>query len=147
MATTRPRGDRPAAPPPSRQAVVERAEAYVRAHLDAPPPVKRLCVLVGVSERGLRNAFHGIRGASPTRCLRAERLEAVRRALIDAADRTATVTAIATDHGFYQLGRFAATYRHAFGETPSETLRGHARAQANEGTDGCWHALEKPSMR
>jgi transcriptional regulator GlxA family with amidase domain len=107
----------------SRQEVVERAEAYMRAHMDAPVSLSRLCRLVGLSERGLRNAFYGMRGMSPKRCMLAERLECVRRALGDSAT-AATVSRIATDHGFYELGRFAATYKQAFGEAPSATLRG-----------------------
>jgi AraC family ethanolamine operon transcriptional activator len=36
-----------------------------------------------------------------------------------------TVSTVATDHGFCELGRFAGTYKLMFGETPSETLRTH----------------------
>ena len=57
----------------------------------------------------------------------AERLEGVRRALSDAGTRPTTVTGVATDYGFCELGRFAATYRKAFGEMPSVTLRGTRR--------------------
>jgi transcriptional regulator GlxA family with amidase domain len=32
------------------------------------------------------------------------------------------VTQIATDHGFWELGRFSVNYRAIFGEVPSETL-------------------------
>jgi hypothetical protein len=35
----------------------------------------------------------------------------------------ARVTDIATEHGFWELGRFSVNYRHIFGETPSVTLR------------------------
>ncbi len=35
----------------------------------------------------------------------------------------ATVTRIAMDHGFVELGRFAVEYRTAFGESPSATLQ------------------------
>jgi len=36
---------------------------------------------------------------------------------------TATVTRLATDHGFWELGRFSVAYRALFGESPSESLR------------------------
>jgi len=36
-----------------------------------------------------------------------------------------TVTYVAMDHGFFQLGRFSADYRRAFGELPSVTLLRH----------------------
>jgi transcriptional regulator GlxA family with amidase domain len=107
--------------------VVERAEAYVRANLGTPVPVSRLCQVVGVSERGLRNAFSRVRGLSPKRSMMAMRLQGVRRALSSPTPEPTTVTRIATGFGFYELGRFAAVYKHAFGEVPSATLHGHQR--------------------
>jgi len=106
--------------------IVERAEAYLRAHMDAPVRVARLSRIVGLSERGLRNAFRGVRGMSPKQCMVAARLQGAWHALNEAPSRTATVTAVATAHGFFELGRFAATYKATFGETPSETLRAAA---------------------
>ena len=53
-------------------------------------------------------------------------MEAVRHALENARPGEATVTRIATDYGFFELGRFAATYTSLFGERPSDTLRGDA---------------------
>jgi len=106
---------------------VERAEAYARAHAGTPVPISRLCRVVGLSERALRNAFYGVRGMSPKRCMLVERLEGARRALADARVRPGTVTGVATRYGFYELGRFAGTYKDAFGETPSETLHGASR--------------------
>jgi AraC family ethanolamine operon transcriptional activator len=64
---------------------------------------------------------------SPKQYLLTVRLHGVRRALSDAGFRATTVTDVATDHGFFELGRFAASYREAFGEAPSETLRAAAR--------------------
>ncbi len=106
----------------SRHAVVERAEAFVQAHLDQPVRLAGLCPLLGVSERTLRNAFYVVRGAGPKRAMLATRLQSARLALSQEHSQPITVTQIATRHGFSDLGRFAAAYRHAFGEAPSETL-------------------------
>jgi transcriptional regulator GlxA family with amidase domain len=128
----------------SRRAVVERAEAYVRAHFDAPIPISRLCRVTGVSERCLRNAFYGVHGMGPKRWMLTERLMHTQLAL--RASRSATtVTEVATDFGFYQLGRFAAIYKKTFGEAPSETLHaaGFVRGRSThnpkkEHSDAIW---------
>jgi transcriptional regulator GlxA family with amidase domain len=110
----------------SREAV-ERAEAYLRAHPDAPLPVSRLSRLVGLSERGLREAFYRVRGMGPKRWMVTARLRGVRAILRNQSAVPTTVTNAAADYGFYELGRFAALYREAFGEAPSETLRSRGR--------------------
>jgi AraC-like DNA-binding protein len=111
----------------SRQVVVERAEAYVQSHMDAAVPVSTLCRVLGLSERALRNAFYTVRGMSPKRCIVAERLQRVRHDLRNESQRPVTITSVATRYGFYELGRFANSYRQAFGESPSATLRGAGR--------------------
>lgn len=108
---------------PSQREAVERAEAYQRAHMDASVPLADLCRLVRLSERGLRKAFYRVRGISPKRCLAIERLLSAREALRNSGTRPMTVTRAAVGSGFYELGRFAAIYRKAFGEPPSATLR------------------------
>jgi AraC family ethanolamine operon transcriptional activator len=122
-----PSGRRPLKTATSRQQVVERAESYLRAHPDSAVPISQLCRIAGVSERGLRNAFHSVRGMSPKQYLLAERLHGVRRALCDSGRHPTTVTDVATNYGFFELGRFAASYREAFGEAPSDTLRAAVR--------------------
>jgi transcriptional regulator GlxA family with amidase domain len=107
----------------SRREAIERAEAYLRAHLDTPVPVSRLSRLVGLSERGLRDAFYRAKGMSPKRWIVTVRLQGVHDALTETRAEPTTVTQAATEYGFYELGRFAATYREAFGEAPSATLR------------------------
>jgi AraC family ethanolamine operon transcriptional activator len=108
----------------SRRQVVDRAEALLRSRAGDVVSIAQLCQVAGVSERSLRNAFYDVRGMSPKRWAVRARLAEVRRALSDANGTRGAVTTIATDYGFFELGRFASTYRAAFGETPSATLRG-----------------------
>lgn len=128
----------------ARRTIVKRAEVYIRAHFDGPIPISRLCRVTGVSERGLRNAFYGVHGMGPKRWMLTQRLMHTQIAL--RASRTATtVTAVATDFGFYQLGRFAAIYKKTFGEAPSQTLHaaGFVRGRSThnlqkEQSDAIW---------
>ena len=122
-----PRDRRPNSAPASHRAV-ECVEAFVRAHPNARVPISYLSRLTGLSERGLRNAFYDVHGVSPKRWIVAERLRWARRALSENQKGSITVTCVATDYGFNELGRFAASYRHAFGEAPSDTLRSAHRA-------------------
>ena len=108
----------------SRLKVVARAEAVLQEHADEVITIAALSEAVGVSERTLRNAFTDVYSQSPKRYLVTQRLLAVREALRAATTPGATVTAIATEHGFFELGRFALQYKAAFGESPSHTLRG-----------------------
>ena len=50
------------------------------------------------------------------------RLSEARRALLAADCKRITVTEIATEFGFLELGRFSVEYRKVFGESPSKTL-------------------------
>jgi AraC-like DNA-binding protein len=103
--------------------ILNRLDAFLREHFDEPIHMAQLCDVTGVSERSLRNACHAVHGTSPKRYLTRRRMEAVRHALVEARPGEATVTRIATDYGFFELGRFAAAYTSLFGERPSDTLR------------------------
>ena len=61
---------------------------------------------------------------SPQKYLRLRRMQRVRRALALADPTSATVTAIATAHGFWELGRFAGVYRSFYGKSPSQNSGG-----------------------
>lgn len=113
----------------SRREIVEHAEQLLRDRSAESLPIAHLSLLVGVSERGLRNAFNAVRGMSPKRFVIHDRLNEVRRALSDPRATNTTVTDVATEYGFFELGRFAGRYKAAFGETPSATLRGHCHAE------------------
>ena len=117
----------------SRYAVVAQAEAYLRAHIDAVVPVAELGRFVGLSERGIRNAFYDVHAMSPKRWMLVERLREARRELREGDIKPTTVTSVATHYGFYELGRFAGTYKRVFGEAPSETLRKTRRTRHASG--------------
>lgn len=107
----------------TRHQIVSRLDQFLQEHLDEPIYMAQLCDVTGVSERSLRNACHSVCGTSPKRYLTRRRMEAVRQALTAAPSGEATVTRIATEYGFFELGRFAGMYSSIFGERPSETLR------------------------
>ena len=123
------------------QETVEQVAAYLRANIDVPIRLSTLCEVAGLSERALREAFYHVHGMSPKRWMLAQRLQNVRRTLTNREAAPISVTGVATKFGFYELGRFAASYKEAFGETPSVTLRGaigkSATAYAEGHTDVC----------
>jgi len=79
-------------PVSSRRQVVERAEAFLNAHVGEPISIAALSRAAGVSERSLRNAFYDVRGMSPKRSVVRTRLAQVRRALSDAQGTRGAVT-------------------------------------------------------
>lgn len=104
-------------------------EGWIEAHLHHPITVGRLCQVAGVGQRGLEKIFESRRGMSPMRFVTERRLAAAHRMLVRGGPRV-EVTRVALGLGFGHLGRFAALYRQAFGETPSQTLRRARRAKA-----------------
>jgi AraC-like DNA-binding protein len=107
--------------------VVDRFRAMVQEQGDWPSlSFQEISQKIGVSGRTLRLACREQLGASPFQYVMLRRMQAVRRALQKADPAIARVTDIASDHGFFELGRFAVNYRRVFGETPSATLKATA---------------------
>jgi AraC-like DNA-binding protein len=105
------------------EAIVKRFEEFLEANPNTPLYLTEICAAVGAAERTMRAACEDHLGMGPIRYLALRRMHLVRRALLRTDSSTATVTRIATDHGFWELGRFAVAYRALFGEPPSATLR------------------------
>lgn len=105
-----------------RRQIVRRASEFLRSHIAEGVRIGDVSRAAGVSERTLRTAFHHEHGLSPKQYDLRERLRAARQALCDAST-SRTVTTIASQYGFFELGRFARIYKHVFGESPSQTLR------------------------
>jgi AraC family transcriptional regulator, ethanolamine operon transcriptional activator len=123
----------------ARARIVSRAQEFLRAHLDRPIYMREVCAAASISERALRQAFYDLFGMSPNRCLKILRMNGARRGLRRADPSRATVLKVASQFGFWDMGRFAVEYRALFGESPSQTLRG-------PGTSSwpCRHAGECP---
>jgi len=104
------------------QSILRRFRALIEANVGNPLYLPEICASLGVSSRSLQRCCHEQLGMSPLRYLWLRRMHMVRRALAVADPTPGAVTEIATQYGFWELGRFAVAYRALFGERPSATL-------------------------
>lgn len=114
---------------------VRRAEEFIREHWDKPVTIEALAVAANTSVRSLFHSFKKVRGISPMAFARRVRL-AEARSMLQSGNPTTTVTSVAFDCGFGNLGAFARLYHSSYGELPSETLRlasGRRSLVASEG--------------
>jgi AraC-like DNA-binding protein len=102
--------------------VMRRFMELVEAEPAGPLYMLDVCAELGVSGRTLRQYCLRHLGMGPNRYLWLRRMHLARRALASGGG-AATVTQVANEFGFGELGRFAVRYRELFGETPSATLR------------------------
>jgi AraC-like DNA-binding protein len=106
-----------------RSEVMRRFERILDAYPNRPLYIAEVCAEIGASDRTLRSACQEHLGLSPHRYLWLRRMNLARRALALADPSARTVTEVANDYGFGELGRFSVTYRQLFAESPSATLR------------------------
>jgi transcriptional regulator GlxA family with amidase domain len=104
-------------------AIITRFLEFLTAHPNRPLYLTEICAAIGVAERTLRAACEEHLGMGPIRYLTLRRMHQARCALLRAEASNTTVTRIAMDHGFCELGRFSVAYCSLFRESPSETLR------------------------
>ncbi|MEY8120231.1 AraC family transcriptional regulator [Falsihalocynthiibacter sp. BN13B15] len=102
--------------------IIRSAESYMHENLRAPIMIEDIACAAGTSVRNLQGAFRNRYGRSPMTVLRDLRLELAWEELSNPT-QTTRVTDVATELGFFHLGRFAEIYRKKFGCTPVETLR------------------------
>jgi len=110
-----------------------RALGWLRGHLSEPIDLERIAQISGVRPRTLETHFMMFLGTTPLGWVRRMRLARAREEMLRAGQDD-TVTGVALNNGFTQLGRFAADYRKAFGELPSTTMQ-RARSSLQNGTD------------
>ena len=107
---------------------VARAVAFIEENADRDISLADIAAASRVGPHALRAAFARHRGSSIFGCLRNARLERAHFELLaaDSAGRgTAddeTVAAVGARWGFAKAADFAATYHHAYGLSPDETL-------------------------
>ena len=98
-------------------------EEYLAAHLHTPVERWKLAEIADTSIRNLSRWFIQRHGMGPMAFLKQRRLDMTYLKLLGAGPDEVAVTDVAMKYGFNHLGRFAAEYAQAFGESPSTTLR------------------------
>jgi AraC family ethanolamine operon transcriptional activator len=103
---------------------VDRVRALAFEDTSCPMTIGEICKQLGVSRRHLQNCFQASFGLSATQLLRRMRLNHVRRELRQPAREGYPVSIgdVAARWGFWHWSRFAAEYKHYFGELPSATV-------------------------
>ncbi|ANL26308.1 AraC family transcriptional regulator protein [Rhizobium phaseoli] len=101
---------------------VRRAIEFMHANIAQPLTMQNVADAAGISIRALEVGFRAFKANTPSAYLRTIRLQAVREDLRDPSNRQ-PLRDICLKWGFFHLGRFAAIYRAAYGENPSDTRR------------------------
>lgn len=101
----------------------ERILQFIEDNLKQDISVEQLAQLAHSSPRSLYALFERHTGTTPKSFIRQKKLEQIYSSLSDPASRVRNITEVALDYGFLHLGRFSESYKSAFGELPSDTLR------------------------
>ena len=93
-----------------------------------PVRIVSLCAALRVSQSTMEKSFKEVFGLTPHLFFRQRNLNLARLKLIQGRPEETTVSVVAQQLGFKEMGRFAARYRELFGESPSESLRRQDRS-------------------
>jgi AraC-like DNA-binding protein len=108
---------------------IMKAVDFMRANLHQPLTLSEVAEAAGISIRSLQYGFRRFRNITPLAYLREIRLEAAQVELSSPLNML-SIKDVALKWGFTHMGHFAARYRAAYGEMPSETARlGRAEAR------------------
>jgi len=107
---------------------IHRATDYIHAHAGEHLTLNAIASAAATSKRSLIRAFQKYKDCTPMLYVRNVRLQRAHDQLLRAIPEELSVTDVALECGFSNLGRFAFWYRKRFGENPGETLRRRIRA-------------------
>ena len=102
---------------------IEKARDLLHANIDERFNSAMLTRELGISQRQLQRLFKERYGISPKRYLLNLRINAVRKELLLADPKHATISGIALKYHFFDLNHFSKAYKMLFGELPSQTLQ------------------------
>ncbi len=107
----------------SRYSVLKNFDHLLSEIGDAMPDLGSISKELGVGRRTLFYSLRQSLGITPRRYVEIRRLAELRNRLKNTSPDETTVTELAIEFGFGDLGRMAGKYRQQFGEYPSQTLR------------------------
>lgn len=98
-------------------------EASSRLEHGLPLQMEELAQSLKISDRKLYRAFRRWLGMGPYEYMQIVRLHSLRNKLLTASSTEISITQLAGECGFKELGRLSVTYRKYFGESPRDTLK------------------------
>lgn len=107
----------------AKPALLRRAIDYIESNADRDIALADVADAVYVTPRALQYMFRRHLEVSPMGYLRRVRLDHAHQELLTADPASTTVQGVASRWGFAHTGRFAAAYRSAYGQNPSDTLK------------------------
>jgi len=108
-------------PAPAALRIVRQVEEHLESRPRQAVHISEICGLLRVPRRTLHRAFHEALGIGPIAYFRYRRLCAAHSALRSGELTDLTISDLAMQNGFQNVGRFASYYHGLFGEYPSET--------------------------